>query len=81
MAFLTLFRERQPPNGGCREPYLAQYDFQSQSLVLRGLMNLPLKAFPNSSDAAQSPEDRAVGPGPETNLIFLYDSDIVLFFV
>ena len=22
-AFLTLFRERQPPNGGCREPYLA----------------------------------------------------------
>ena len=26
-AFLTLFRERQPPNGGCREPNLAQYDF------------------------------------------------------
>ena len=25
-AFLTLFRERQPPNGGCREPYLAEYD-------------------------------------------------------
>ena len=25
-AFLTLFRERQPPNGGCQEPYLAEYD-------------------------------------------------------
>ena len=38
-AFLTLFRERQPPNGGCREPNLAEYDFVI--LVIRMIILVP----------------------------------------
>ena len=39
IAFFILFSERQPPNGGCREPHPTQYDFVI--LVTRMIILVP----------------------------------------